>query len=200
MPSFAPEVRDLVARILSTDVQKRYTITQIKNHPAFRTGLPKDYTLPEPLPEVEVPALEVMDEWSLEKVVGDLKIDRPGIETLPWPRKAAKAAEKRRKVRAMEEVRHRREFVLRTVQQCAGGAGFDWFHPDDTEIICRRPSDGLAMKAEIGGCDESAKVNIRLERGEEEEFDIIANRIVVAVQRMPADQPSEMGHVVLFRR
>lgn len=45
-----PILQDLIANILVVDVQKRYSIHQIKSHPAFRIGLPDDYILPCPFP------------------------------------------------------------------------------------------------------------------------------------------------------
>ncbi|OHT00463.1 hypothetical protein TRFO_32871 [Tritrichomonas foetus] len=50
MPPFIPEIQDLIARMLVVDPTKRLTIDQIKEHPAFHIGLPKNYTIPKPLP------------------------------------------------------------------------------------------------------------------------------------------------------
>jgi hypothetical protein len=56
MPTFQPEIRDLIARILTANVNSRYTIEQIKGHEAFRAGLPKDHQFPRLLPAPKIPA------------------------------------------------------------------------------------------------------------------------------------------------
>jgi serine/threonine protein kinase len=45
-PSFSGDIRDLVLKILTVNVKTRYSISQIKSHPAFRVGLPRDYEIP----------------------------------------------------------------------------------------------------------------------------------------------------------
>lgn len=50
MPPFIPEIQDLISRMIVVDPLKRLTISQIKQHPAFRIGLPTNYILPTPLP------------------------------------------------------------------------------------------------------------------------------------------------------
>ena len=50
MPDFPADVKDLVARMLTVDPEKRITIEQIKHHKAFRIGLPRYYTVPLPFP------------------------------------------------------------------------------------------------------------------------------------------------------
>jgi hypothetical protein len=48
--SFTPDVKDLVSKMLELDPCRRITIEQLKAHPAFLANLPRDYTLPRPLP------------------------------------------------------------------------------------------------------------------------------------------------------
>ena len=50
MPPFIPEVQDLISRMIIVDPLKRLTISQIKQHPAFRIGLLQNYIVPTPLP------------------------------------------------------------------------------------------------------------------------------------------------------
>ena len=49
-PSFSPRIQDLIGRMLVLDPEQRITISQIKEHPAFRYGLPEQYVFPTPLP------------------------------------------------------------------------------------------------------------------------------------------------------
>ena len=51
MPSdFTPEMQNLISGMLNVDPNQRFTISQIKEHPAFHLFLPEDYILPHPLP------------------------------------------------------------------------------------------------------------------------------------------------------
>lgn len=50
MPPFIPEIQDLISKMLVVDTKKRITIPQIKEHPAFRLFLPKNYIIPKPIP------------------------------------------------------------------------------------------------------------------------------------------------------
>jgi BR serine/threonine kinase len=50
MPSFAPDVQDLIRKMLTVEPKQRIHIDQIKLHPAFRRGLDSSYKLPSPLP------------------------------------------------------------------------------------------------------------------------------------------------------
>ena len=51
MPECRSEpIKDLISHILVVDVHQRYTIEQIKAHPAFTMHLPLGYQLPTPLP------------------------------------------------------------------------------------------------------------------------------------------------------
>ena len=62
-PSTHPLIVDLISKILVVDVNKRFTIKQIKEHPAFTMHLPDGYTLPKPLPPPSVTEkVEVTDE------------------------------------------------------------------------------------------------------------------------------------------
>ena len=50
MPDFPAEIKDLISRMLQVDPNKRITIEQIKHHKAFRNSLPKNFSVPTPLP------------------------------------------------------------------------------------------------------------------------------------------------------
>jgi hypothetical protein len=50
MPDFPDAVQDLLRRLLAVDPAQPIGIERIKRHPAFRLGLPKNYTCPSPLP------------------------------------------------------------------------------------------------------------------------------------------------------
>lgn len=45
-----PDFQDLIRHIFVVDPRKRFTIEQIKAHPAFRMDVPPDYILPSPFP------------------------------------------------------------------------------------------------------------------------------------------------------
>jgi BR serine/threonine kinase len=47
---FATDVRELIDGMLTVNPAKRITISELKEHPAFRMNLPRDYKLPCPLP------------------------------------------------------------------------------------------------------------------------------------------------------
>lgn len=72
MPDFPDPVQDLISRMLTVSVDDRIRIEGIKNHPAFRFNIPKDYTVPTPLP---IPVMnEPMDPSTLDpKIIGILK-------------------------------------------------------------------------------------------------------------------------------
>ena len=55
MPAFAPEIQDLIGRMLLVDPSKRITIADIKEHPGFRIGYPRNYQVPTPLPLPNLP-------------------------------------------------------------------------------------------------------------------------------------------------
>ncbi|KAK8882704.1 Serine/threonine-protein kinase brsk1 [Tritrichomonas musculus] len=50
MPEFPDDIKDLISRMLTVDPNKRISLAQIKEHPAFRQGIPQFYTFPSPLP------------------------------------------------------------------------------------------------------------------------------------------------------
>jgi BR serine/threonine kinase len=51
MPDFAdPSIADLISKLLTVDPKKRPGIEHIKRHPFFRSGIPRGYTFPAPLP------------------------------------------------------------------------------------------------------------------------------------------------------
>ena len=50
MPPFAPDIQDIIRRMLTVDVTKRITIDEIKAHPAFRRSLDPTYIVPQPFP------------------------------------------------------------------------------------------------------------------------------------------------------
>ena len=62
MPAFTPEIQNLISRMLCVDATKRITIDQIKEHPGFRIGLPRNYAIPKPLPLPSLPDPMVVDD------------------------------------------------------------------------------------------------------------------------------------------
>ncbi|OHS96355.1 putative CAMK family protein kinase [Tritrichomonas foetus] len=50
-----PPIQDLIARMLIVNPQERINIANIKQHPAFRIGLPENYVSPTPLPIPSIP-------------------------------------------------------------------------------------------------------------------------------------------------
>ena len=73
MPAFSPEIQDLVARMLTVDVTKRITLEQIKAHPAFHIGYPRNYTIPSPLPLPSLP--DPIDTSSLDPKIFKVLLD-----------------------------------------------------------------------------------------------------------------------------
>lgn len=64
MPDLPGVLQDLISRILVVDINKRITLDQIKDHPAFRMFLPECYVIPRPLP---IPVLsEPMETGSID--------------------------------------------------------------------------------------------------------------------------------------
>lgn len=49
MPELPDSIQDLISRMLTVSVEKRITIREIQNHPAFRIGLPDNYIIPKQL-------------------------------------------------------------------------------------------------------------------------------------------------------
>lgn len=49
MPELPDSIQDLISRMLTVSVEKRITIREIQNHPAFRIGLPDNYIMPKQL-------------------------------------------------------------------------------------------------------------------------------------------------------
>lgn len=47
---FHPDIKNLIAGMINVDVDKRFSLEQIKNHRAFRFGLPNNYLVPRPIP------------------------------------------------------------------------------------------------------------------------------------------------------
>ncbi|EAX91875.1 CAMK family protein kinase [Trichomonas vaginalis G3] len=50
MPDFDKPIQDLISRMLTVDPSQRITISQIKQHPAFRLYHPEEYIFPTPIP------------------------------------------------------------------------------------------------------------------------------------------------------
>jgi len=50
MPDCDKNIQDLISRMLTVDPASRITISQIKNHDAFRIGVPESYIFPTPIP------------------------------------------------------------------------------------------------------------------------------------------------------
>jgi BR serine/threonine kinase len=61
-PGLSPEIRELVSKILNVNVKVRYSIAQIKAHPAFQIGVVKESKVPrsrsQPLAYARVPDKE----------------------------------------------------------------------------------------------------------------------------------------------
>lgn len=55
-PEFPSEIKNLISGMLNVDTSQRFTISQIKEHPAFHLFLPSDYIIPQPLPLPYLPA------------------------------------------------------------------------------------------------------------------------------------------------
>ena len=55
MPDFEAPIQDLISKMLTVDPNQRITITQIKQHPAFRMYVPEDYIFPTPIPLPYIP-------------------------------------------------------------------------------------------------------------------------------------------------
>ena len=72
MPDFPDYIQDLISRMLTVPTDERITMEGIKNHPAFRIGLPDNYIVPTPLP---IPLLnEPIDPSTIDpKIIGILK-------------------------------------------------------------------------------------------------------------------------------
>ena len=68
MPDYLPRpIQDLIGRMLIINPPDRITIDQIKQHPAFRFGLPTEYIVPTPLPIPSI--LEPIDITTLDPSV-----------------------------------------------------------------------------------------------------------------------------------
>ena len=114
MPDLAPELKDLLIKILTVNPKSRITIDGIKRHPAFRIGLPPTYVIPSPfsVPKLEHPidittlnpsVIEFIhrigysdDDEELRKDLSStesnmtkslcvLLTHRVSVHTLPWP-------------------------------------------------------------------------------------------------------------------
>ena len=50
MPNdFHPDIKDLISRMICVDVSQRIKLSEIKQHPAFVSGLPRFYVIPSPI-------------------------------------------------------------------------------------------------------------------------------------------------------
>jgi BR serine/threonine kinase len=74
MPDFADrQIADLIAKLLSVRPHERPGIEKIKRHPFFRSGIPRAYTCPSPLPlAATIPAPSALDgpTWELFESLG----------------------------------------------------------------------------------------------------------------------------------
>lgn len=50
MPDFHPDIKDLIQKMMTVDAAQRIKMNEIKEHPAFRFGLPPPYIVPTPIP------------------------------------------------------------------------------------------------------------------------------------------------------
>jgi BR serine/threonine kinase len=63
MPApFDPDIVDLISKMLCVDVNRRFTIEDVKHHSAFQVGLPQGYIVPTPIPIVPWPAPIELDQ------------------------------------------------------------------------------------------------------------------------------------------
>jgi hypothetical protein len=56
MPEFHPDIKDLIARMITVEPSQRIAIAAIKDHPAFRIALPRAYVVPAPIPLIDLSA------------------------------------------------------------------------------------------------------------------------------------------------
>jgi BR serine/threonine kinase len=110
--NFDADVADLITKMLQVRIDKRLTLAEVKEHPAFRVGLPDDYELPAPialrpyqepieLGDGETNFLDLMTAigyGSVEQVKAELRCEGPSqakhfylmwtgtaqIRSLPW--------------------------------------------------------------------------------------------------------------------
>lgn len=115
MPTLSPDLSDLLIKTLTVSPKARITIEGIKNHPAFRIGLPNGYIIPSPFPMPEnhepidistinpsiLKFLHGIGYLSNEEIKSELESTEPNmaksfvilltrkisIKTLPWPSK-----------------------------------------------------------------------------------------------------------------
>jgi hypothetical protein len=181
LPGCPADVRDLVARLLAVNPNARLAPAQVRAHAAFRLGLPREYAPPEPPP---APDLAGVARELADLGYAECAADAGGAPAPP--RKGAREPDPR----PVADVAHGCEVVLRALQRFAGGAGFDWAHPDDTRLLCSRRADGLEFVVGVRGSPGKAAVTARLAAGKESAFDAVIGGIAHALQRLPPD--SEM--------
>lgn len=116
MPDFPPDIKDLISRMLTVDPNKRISLAEIKEHPAFRQGIPQFYTFPSPLPlpsiknpidikQLDEDTINVLrqlgfdeenadlgeelksTEHSMAKVFVYMLTNRQSFDNLPWAKK-----------------------------------------------------------------------------------------------------------------
>jgi serine/threonine protein kinase len=223
-PGFPAEVRELIARILAVNPASRFSIKQIKAHPAFRIGLPEDYELPEPLPMPPCRQAFACDGLP-ESIVSELRAigydDGQLINELSSSdsteaklfcdrllnhrllRCAAlcgssdsssdgglsdSEGEVEGVAQVIANVEHGCPYVMKTLQKFSTNARFDWCHPSDVELICRRQTDGLAVVMSVSKGDASAAVKVRMIEGDERKFNLMMAGLTRAVKAMKPDQ------------
>lgn len=223
MPDFPPIFKDLIARMLQIDPANRITIKQIKEHPAFRFGLPDEYEFPVPLPIPYLPDpvnVEEIDELTLtllmqigysdqQELYSDLTKEGPSmakvfcnmltanrsVEDLPWHRdedtmyvddgnfliapdplnpqqfyfqlSGVKSLDGFSLVRPVGwanvptgeykydvaqpfiGINLPLEVVLAKIQKMLRAENFEFFHPDDMNIISRRAADMMYLAFKV---------------------------------------------------
>lgn len=160
MPDSPEPIQDLIARMLQVDVNKRITIKEIKQHPAFRMYLPQDYCVPTPIP---VPAavitqinpeivqiLRAIGYNSEEDVTRDLTASEDTAakmfyamwqyrETLPWKEIASEYSVSRPLAapakREDEDADTLLKNIMTQVQKWLSVSNFKWVHPDQARIF-----------------------------------------------------------------
>ena len=221
MPEFPPIFKDLISKMLQIDPANRITIKQIKEHPAFRFGLPDEYIFPVPLPIPYLPEpVNVNDNLTLtllqqiaytdkQELYNDLTKNGPSmakvfcnmltknisVEDLPWhkdedvvymdegsfliapdsfsiqqsfyqspcvqsldgfsltkPVGWANVSTSEYKYDVAQPfigINLPLEYVLTKIQKMLKAENFEFFHPDDMNIISKRAADMMYLAIKV---------------------------------------------------
>jgi BR serine/threonine kinase len=86
------------------------------------------------------------------------------------------------------DVKHGCPFVMNALQKLSTNARFDWCHPNEVELICRRRTDGLAVVMSVREEVVGATVKVRLIEGDVQKFDLMMTGLTHAVRTMRPDR------------